>query len=213
MAAVTPEPDQLADGTGLAEARRRRGRTASEPLGSTTAESTIEFVARQSRHLLIASAVIVVVTAAAMIAMANVDSIRDRSVAYLVFLVGTVGGVANNHLRLRRMIERADLIEVGRAESRLVAFQIYASPLIAGVFALTLYGIFMSGSLLAGSLFPSFGECASAEFTGVRDLADCVPATNSDVAKALVWSFAAGFLERLVPNLITTLTRANGSEG
>jgi hypothetical protein len=133
---------------------------------------------------------------------------RNLSVAYLVFLVGTVGGVANNYLRLRRLIERTDLVATGHAEARLIAFQIYFSPLIGGVFALALYGIFLSGSLLAGSLFPSFGECASTDFTGLRDLADCVPSTNADVAKALVWSFAAGFLEGFVPNLITTLTRS-----
>jgi hypothetical protein len=39
-------------------------------------------------------------------------------------------------------------------------------------------------------------------------LAECAPTTNADVAKASVWSSAAGFVEMVFPNVISTLNRS-----
>lgn len=163
--------------------------------------SSTKFVLSQARHILVVTVVVVVLTVTAMIVMGNWP--EALSLAYLVFLFGTVGGIANNTFRLRRLADNDDDAPVGAPDSRLVTFQIYLSPIIGGVFALVLYGLFLSG-ILTGALFPSF-DCADTTYIDFEGFALCAPSENSDVAKLFVWAFAAGFLEGLVPNFISSL--------
>ncbi|MBI1178420.1 hypothetical protein GC207_13375 [bacterium] len=122
----------------------------------------------------------------------------------LIFIAGTVGGVVNNFRRMQKL-SLAGAKDSTEMSERLVTIQIYISPFVGGVFAIILYGIFMAG-LVQGSLFPSF-QSVDESFKTFRGFAALsMPATNADMAKALVWAFIAGFSEGLVPNFISKIT-------
>jgi len=67
------------------------------------------------------------------------------------------------------------------------------------------YGVFVSG-ILQGALFPMFAEAT--QFQNLVEFAKSVsPATNTDAAKAVFWSFVAGFAEGFVPNFIDKVAK------
>jgi hypothetical protein len=45
----------------------------------------------------------------------------------------------------------------------------------------------------------------SAEQRGGTTQLDVDPKTNADMAKILIWSFVAGYSEKLVPNMVTKI--------
>lgn len=127
----------------------------------------------------------------------------------LIFVSGTVGGVVNSFRRIQNL-STAKTHESSPMTERLVTIQIYVSPFVGGIFAFVLYTIFMAG-LIQGSLFPEFVE--PAKYVSYKDFAaSSIPATNADVAKAIVWAFIAGFSEGLVPNFISKITKDAGQE-
>ena len=70
------------------------------------------------------------------------------------------------------------------------------------------YTVF-AGGILRGALFPDFNS-ADVPFVDMESfLRDIKPKTNSDVAKALVWSFIAGYSQRFVPNIFEQLDRSS----
>jgi hypothetical protein len=84
--------------------------------------------------------------------------------------------------------------------------------LVAFVFAILLYFLFMS-KLVTGPLFPEFqGITAGSESADYKNMLDFMtnakPKANLDAAKIMVWSFIAGYAERLVPNLISKISKA-----
>ncbi len=101
--------------------------------------------------------------------------------------------------------------EYSAVTERMVTIQIYVSPFVGGVFAFVLYVIFMAG-FLQGSLFPIFASGDEAYKTFSDFAALYVPATNADVAKAIIWAFIAGFSEGLVPNFISKLAKDAGQK-
>lgn len=123
----------------------------------------------------------------------------------LIFVSGTVGGAVNSFRRIQNLsMVKAEVPDV--MTERLVIIQIYLSPFVGGVFAFVLYTIFMAG-FVQGSLFPVFASGKEA-FKTFSDFASLtIPATNADVAKAIVWAFIAGFSEGLVPNFISKITK------
>lgn len=126
----------------------------------------------------------------------------------LIFVSGTVGGALNSFRQLQNLtmdkVERS-----GATTERLITIQIYLSPFVGGVFAFVLYTIFMAG-FVQGSLFPVFASGEQA-YTNYSNFAtQNIPATNSDVAKAIVWAFIAGFSEGLVPNFISKIAKDAG---
>ena len=128
----------------------------------------------------------------------------------LIFVSGTVGGVVNNFRRIQKL-PPARARKSNAMTERLVTIQIYVSPFVGGVFAIVLYGIFMSG-FVQGSLFPVF-QSADKSFETFRDFAALTaPSTNADVAKAIVWAFIAGFSEGLVPNFISKIAKQGSEE-
>jgi len=155
----------------------------------------------QATHLAVAILLVVTaMTTAAFLAKAGIVPWTT-----LIFMAGTAGGVVNNFRRLQKL----SLTKVRHASAmaeRLVTIQIYASPFVGGVFAIVLYGVFMSG-LVEGALFPTF-QSTKEPFTTFREFAAlAMPASNADMAKALVWAFFAGFSEGLVPNFINKMTK------
>jgi hypothetical protein len=75
--------------------------------------------------------------------------------------------------------------------------------LVGAIAAVVLYLIFASG-LLKGDLFPLFElSSVNARDDSFRNfVANWQPKLPADYAKALVWSFIAGFSERFVPDLL-----------
>lgn len=135
---------------------------------------------------------------------------RSVAITSLVFCAGTLGAVANNYKRFLQ-IPSSDARAPGLLDSRLVTVQIYLSPLIGGVFAVVLYAVFMSG-ILGGVLFPSFPN-VDEKYTDVTTfLTTTQPERNLDAAKALLWSFLAGFSEKFVPNILDKVI-VDSSEG
>ena len=123
----------------------------------------------------------------------------------VIFMVGTVGGCANNFRRVQKMTT-GSLPKEDLTTRRLITIQIYTSPILGGVFAYALYLIFMAG-FLQGSFFPSFKSATEPYETYANFVALTQPATNADVAKAVLWAFIAGFSERLVPNFIDKIAK------
>jgi len=78
-------------------------------------------------------------------------------------------------------------------------------PIIGAIAAVVLYLIFV-GRLLEGGLFPSFSCRKGMECLSVPDLMNNYwPSYPEDYGKVLVWTFAAGFSERLVPDVLQGL--------
>jgi hypothetical protein len=160
----------------------------------------------QASHM--AAAILLVVAAMTLAAaLAVADMIPWTT---LIFIAGTVGGVVNNFRRMQKLsLVRVE--DAGAMSERMVTIQIYISPFVGGVFAMTLFAIFMAG-LVQGALFPTF-QSADDSFNTFRVFADLtMPATNGDMAKALVWAFIAGFSEGLVPNFISKITKEADQE-
>ncbi|HEV2296882.1 MAG TPA: hypothetical protein VGR35_23785 [Tepidisphaeraceae bacterium] len=82
------------------------------------------------------------------------------------------------------------------------------SILEGGIFAVLLY-LAVMGNFFAGDLFPKFRDPPyEGEFKELRFFHmffERGPRTHVDFAKAVVWAFAAGFVERLVPDFLNTL--------
>jgi hypothetical protein len=78
-------------------------------------------------------------------------------------------------------------------------------PLVGAVAATALYVVF-AGELVTGSLFPKFHLFATDVPDPFRNfVANWQPMSEIDHAKALLWGFVAGFSERFVPDLLTSL--------
>lgn len=128
---------------------------------------------------------------------------------WAAFLCGIVGGFVSIQQRLRKVSDQ-ELELLTRSW-----FQILLIPIFGGVFALVLYCIFL-GHLISGSLFPNFyvPEPTSAPDSAfmIDVFTKTYPASGQDLAKFLFWSFAAGFSERLVPQIITRVAAQGEAE-
>lgn len=156
----------------------------------------------QVKHVAIVVVATLVLAALGFIVMGRVSVLGDASVAYAVALIGTVGGTANNYRKLQSLSGVPDAV-LRNVPRSLVTSRIYLAPLIGATFALVVYLLFMGG-ILTGGLFPGF-ECSGDGFTSYRAFSNCSPTSNSDVARAMVWGFVAGFAENFVPNILDKL--------
>ena len=159
-----------------------------------------QFIDAQVRHTVVVLAVITALGVVALVLMSLFASKWALSLAWLVAVVGAVGGTANNYRRLQKLsaLPPEDITPV---PDSMATAQIYLSPVVGGVFALVLYGLFQGG-VLEGSVFPGFQGCAVPFESYGEYVRECKPAENNDVALALVWGFIAGFAELLVPNVL-----------
>jgi hypothetical protein len=119
----------------------------------------------------------------------------------LVFTAGAIGGVLSLQRRLQSLPRHgeslSDLVELsGRMTVKF-------SPIIGGIFAIVLFLLFASG-LVQGDLFP---QVASRDGVAnfVAFIGKVPPTSVIDWGKLLVWSFIAGFAERLVPDTLDNL--------
>lgn len=137
-------------------------------------------------------------------------STRFMTVSMHVVLAGILGGYFSVLLRLGAMQFRDEYNHNYHQVDRffynvLVTFSLALFEGAVGAFLL--YTAFLGG-MLEGSIFPSFSDGMLHQATHkVSDLANALPSSPSDTAKLLVWSVAAGFCERLVPDVLNGLTK------
>jgi hypothetical protein len=129
---------------------------------------------------------------------------------------GALGGFVSALRRLyafQRVFPQNFFRSMRRINLYLIVYSMIPS-LVGAIGAVVLYMIFASG-LVKGDLFPAF---AMSQFDPNRDdfqnfVANWQPAEAIDYAKALVWSFIAGFSERFVPDLLDRFASSQRSNG
>ncbi len=63
----------------------------------------------------------------------------------------------------------------------------------------------LAGGLLGGSLFPAFPPETANNWSVIEVMQHTGPNSFADYSKLIVWSFIAGFAERLVPDTLTRI--------
>jgi len=126
----------------------------------------------------------------------------------LVMLAGMLGAFFSALTRLYN-VEQASVALVTPTIQQLggVYLLVYSfvPPVIGAIAAVVLYLIFV-GKLIQGGLFPTISCLPDKPCVSLLDLMNFYwPKDPEDYGKALVWSFAAGFSERLVPDLLQGL--------
>jgi len=127
------------------------------------------------------------------------------TVLVVVAAAGALGGFVS---ALRRLYAFQRIFPVNffktwhRVDLYLIIYSMIPS-LVGTIAAVALYLIFASG-LVKGDLFPLFHlSPASPRPDNFQNFVfNWQPVAPADYAKALVWSFIAGFSERFVPNLL-----------
>lgn len=137
-------------------------------------------------------------------AVALVASWTNFNLPFLMSIVvpGIVGGLISTVQRIQvaHFDKNADLdlAQLERGNSG-----IYLSPFLGGVFALVLFFLF-AGGFVMGDLFPKV-TVDSLLVSGIESL------EYKDMAKIVIWSFLAGFAEKLVPDRLQQIAQKNGT--
>jgi hypothetical protein len=131
-----------------------------------------------------------------------------------IFLIATFAGSLGAFVSsLTRMYNFADLpaafaMEKTSFRRRTMLIYSFVPAVIGTIAAAILYLVFAS-QIVTGALFPSFACLPGKECTTIGSLIDDFgPDKAHDYAKMIFWGFAAGFSERLVPDLVTRLARS-----
>lgn len=150
-----------------------------------------------NRRLIIVTAVILLFGGASFTAA---YILKGRMLIGVICMIcGILGGFVSLEQRLGRLPPEA----LGLLSESW--FQVLLRPLYGGIFAIVAYIVLLAG-LVTSALFPAFVYPALPA-SGINPhyfilfLTDTVPATGPDFAKLLFWSFAAGFTERLIPQI------------
>lgn len=150
-----------------------------------------------NRRLIIVTAIILLFGGAAFTAP---YILKGRMLIGVICIIcGILGGFVSLEQRLGRLPPEA----LGLLSESW--FQVLLRPLYGGIFALVAYIVLLAG-LVSSTLFPAFVYPALPA-GGINPhyfilfLTDTVPASGPDFAKLLFWSFAAGFTERLIPQI------------
>ncbi len=142
---------------------------------------------------------------------------------HTVFIFGFVGGIMSMTQRYSKEKAVAEVAETKvKAEAKeevagkITLSDYIRSSIFGGVFAIILMLIFQGGlgaTIGDVNLFPVY--CMDYPITSSMEffeLLSCYPETGADVAKLLVWSFLAGFSERMVPGALGKLSSRIGSK-
>jgi hypothetical protein len=132
----------------------------------------------------------------------------------VLFYSGMLGGIVNTYVRLKDIPVDNNIDNTWQAIS-LFIISILISPIMAGVFGVIIYILFIT-NLVNGSYFPNISPIGDTIFVNLSmfDYFDKVtPYTYIDSAKAIIWSFMAGFSEKLVPNMLDSLRSSKDSAG
>jgi hypothetical protein len=128
----------------------------------------------------------------------HTSRMRDATVL-VVMLSGACGGFVSLCRRIEAKQPGPDLAGACQA-FQANGIGLIAKPLLGGAFALVLY-LLILGGMVTGSLFPTIhvGDATMSFYTFFNAQMMAGP---GDFAKLLVWSFLAGFAERLVPDML-----------
>lgn len=147
------------------------------------------------RHLLICS-IVVFFTITPLLVWLN--NHHNAPVLVLIGVSGAFGGLVNIYWRAALILPAKEDTKV----VELAAFHIYTSPIIGAILAVVLYMVFLGG-LVSGVLFPHFSHGSEELVSPKRFMRIMALATNSDLAKAIIWSFIAGFYQHFVLTLLS----------
>jgi len=114
----------------------------------------------------------------------------------VVLFAGWTGGVFSSQQRL--VSDQLADLRRSKLISRLFQGAVL-SPVNGAIFAIVLYLFFIAG-ILKGDLFPAMAPPVGPDQSFFALVTRTAPATVADLAKLLIWAFAAGFAERLVPD-------------
>ena len=116
----------------------------------------------------------------------------------LVALMGSLGGFLSLQRRIQNIPTDSDpLLTMLELENG--RFSVGLAPLTGGIFAIVLFFVFLGG-LIQGTLFPG-----SLSFSHWKFGDAIQPDQLASFGKLLLWSFIAGFAERLVPDTLDSL--------
>ncbi|MFN9621241.1 MAG: hypothetical protein ACK587_00155 [Cyanobacteriota bacterium] len=115
---------------------------------------------------------------------------------YFLLIASILGALVNQPFR--------DAEGDGNKGPSVLALYLAWKCAIASVFAIMVNLIFISG-VISGELFPQFNGANWSYIDMISWALDIDPKTNADMAKMLIWSFVAGFSEKLVPNMVTKI--------
>jgi hypothetical protein len=126
----------------------------------------------------------------------------------LVMLAGMIGAFFSALMRLYS-VDQASIALISPTVQQLggpyLMMYSLVPPVIGAIAAVVLYLVFI-GKLLEGALFPSISCVPDQVCASLMDIMNYYwPTKPEDYGKALVWSFAAGFSERLVPDMLQGL--------
>lgn len=131
--------------------------------------------------------------------------VRAATLTVVIF-VGAMGGLVSMQQRYHSLPEDGDQIQ---NVSELIQgwLNIFLPSISGAIFAVILYLLVLAG-LLQGGLFPKMIEVPGNVDTryGVNFLyflREANPASRTDFAKLLVWSFISGFAERFIPDTLS----------
>ena len=129
--------------------------------------------------------------------------INGVSLLFLVFLVGTIGGIANTYRRIASLSGESE-ITATEPQARIMILQVYMSCLFGGVFAIVAYALLMTG-IVKGALVPDFDGLGTVYSDVISFFRSIRPSTSLDAVKCLLWAFVAGFAEKWIPNMLDRL--------
>jgi hypothetical protein len=134
---------------------------------------------------------------------------RGTALMIPVIFAGALGGLVSLQQRLHN-------INISRDPARQMLglgqswYPLYYSPIMGALGAVLLVVCFAT-KLVEGTLFPSISLGATPA-NGVIRVLDTMQLNNDSLVRLLLWSFLAGFSERLVPDTLDRLVaRADGS--
>jgi len=132
------------------------------------------------------------------------------SIAYLTAAIaGSVGATVSTLMRLQKVDTRREplMLWMNLQEG---AISLWLSPILGALFGL-LFLLVMRAGLVSGTLFPDF-DVGHWRTSGLHvDLNACPGDANCgnlyrDYTWLIIWTFAAGWAERLVPDVLNRLT-------
>lgn len=132
----------------------------------------------------------------------------DPPILGLVALAGVLGAFFSALTRLYN-VDQASIALISPTFSKLggryLLMYSLVPPIVGAIASVVIYVIFVAGLLGDGGVFPQMACKAPPCDSLLTMLRDFGPKEAPDYGKALVWAFAAGFSERLVPDSIQTL--------
>ncbi len=127
-----------------------------------------------------------------------------------ILIVATLAGILGALFSALTRLYRVDQLPLALMSDTVLGLErihlmVYSivPPIVGALAAVVVYMLFVSG-LVDGGAFPKL-VCKAANKTCsdlVQVLNDYGPEKAADYGKALIWTFAAGFTERLVPDML-----------